>query len=78
MPGRSAAIRRSYRLAPDVIQRIEEIAQAESTTATTVIEAAVRAYRGTLEARVAALESWKVSVEGRLGDASPSPKQGGR
>lgn len=60
--GRADAIRRSYRLAPDVIDLIDRHARDERTTATAIIEAAVRAYAGRawgemIEARVAALEA---------------------
>lgn len=67
-PGRADAIRKNLRLARDVVETIDRRALAESTTASAVVEAAVRGYGdrtrldrmedrlGAIEARLAALE----------------------
>lgn len=73
--GRADGIRRTYRLAPDVVDLIMQHALAETTTATSIVEAAVRAYgeRGGLAAiaaRLAAVEARLAAVEACLDDVA--------
>lgn len=64
--GRAAAMLRSYRLAPDVVALIDRYRRAEATTGTAIVEAAVRAYGGRQDARLAAIEARLAAIEARL------------